>query len=483
MSYPARAPARSLRNHRWLRPAAVAFLVLSVLAAFAPTASAERLSPGAGNTLASDAPDYVIDSDILEDGRVVTVGARQFDSFSPIEPVVALWSAEGSLLDALVMDVLPFDPPAFFMLQESMFVDSREVSGTSGVYQAVVQLPSAAVAVFTVTSAGLELDPGFNNAQPATMPMPSGAGFPSARGVSFDPSGSVVLLGDDGDMVWVARLISNGTPDGSFGRSGTGIAVLSPAVGGSAQPHFVHGAGLAVQPDGRVLYSTAALPATGDGHIRSIVGRLTSGGAPDASFDRDGQRLLPNIAAGDVRVEDLALDESSGKTVLAASVDSADAPCVVMRLTSSGTLDRAFSNDGIAEVQAPLNQHQDPYPCTVQSVSSYNANIRLAASSGSDFDVPFVVAMVSSAALDTSFGTGGYATFPSIYSLDGFAFFDVEIGPSLDTLVAGMQGSYSVDDNSSAYDSSLGRLLPSGSPDTSFSEDGFATADLGGWSS
>lgn len=483
MNCPARALERSLTSQGWLRSAAVMFFVLCVLVSMSPAASAERLSPAVGIIPASDLPDVALDSDMLADGRVVTVGLRESDTgAAALESVVALWSAEGAILDVVALP--SYSAQVFTFTAKYFYIDSRAV-GASGIYQAVVHLPSpdwgGTVAVFKVTAAGLELDPGFNNGQPTTTPKPSGAQSAMPLGVSFDPNGSVVLLGQDADgdqsdLIWLARLTSKGAADGSFGGSGTGIAVLHSAVGTWGQPtDTVTGAGLAVQPDGRVLYSAVAYPAAVAGHSRSIVGRLTAAGAPDRSFDRDGELVLPNAPTGDVVVKDLALDVRSGKTVLAASVYSSGAPCVVMRLTPSGALDDSFSYDGIKPVQGPLDSGLPP-SCDALSVSSYDGYTRLGASQGGSVSESFVVALASNGGVDTSFASGGYASFPFAEG-DIQMFFDVEIGANLVTLAAGLRSDLDF------MDSALVRLLPGGSPDTSFSGDGIAVADLGGWPS
>ncbi|MET0644995.1 MAG: Calx-beta domain-containing protein [Pyrinomonadaceae bacterium] len=178
--------------------------------------------------------------------------------------------------------------------------------------------------------------------------------FPSGRGsgassVAVQADGRIVAAGgassgaaseeNEGDLA-VVRYHADGTPDDTFGAGG--IATLDLGANDSA-------AGVAVQPDGRVVLAGSAWKFAGNlgQQLGCAVARLKADGSPDATFDGDGKTTLSllgqDVCAG------LAL-QPDGRVVVAGPAstnrDSTDPDFGLARLNPDGTLDPTFGEGG-----------------------------------------------------------------------------------------------------------------------------------------
>ena len=164
-----------------------------------------------------------------------------------------------------------------------------------------------------------------------------------ANAVALASGGKIVVGGyvrdDDSADMTAARLLTNGTPDSSFGDNG-----VKRIDTGS----FDYGYDVVVQPDGKVLV-------TGSSDNQFVAARLTGGGALDQSFDGDGSaRLNPGGAAASLG----AVLQANGKILLAGQVvpiGMSSQQAVVLRLQPGGTLDTTFSFDGLQRVDLPTS--------------------------------------------------------------------------------------------------------------------------------
>ncbi len=157
-----------------------------------------------------------------------------------------------------------------------------------------------------------------------------------AGAVALQDDGKVVVTGTTnatggGDIV-VARLNSNGSPDGSFDGEGRRTINLNASDSGEA---------VLVQPDGKIVVAGYREPAGG---VAPVV-RLE----PDGSFDRSfagGTALVPGIS----RIYDLAL-LANGKFVVAGFGPTDTG---VARIQPGGSPDDTFGGgDGSVTVGAP----------------------------------------------------------------------------------------------------------------------------------
>ncbi len=155
--------------------------------------------------------------------------------------------------------------------------------------------------------------------------------------------GRIVLTGTaaEGGALRLARFLPDGTTDASFEQAGP----VSPAL-----TRFVSPADLVLQPDGKLLVAGKSL-ASGDSQM--AVCRFLADGALDTSFGGSGVVELP---VNDSQATALAIQPrvatqitSVNKIVVAGYVSTpAGGSWFTARLLLDGTLDPAFSGDGVA---------------------------------------------------------------------------------------------------------------------------------------
>src|SRR5687768_3428651 len=137
------------------------------------------------------------------------------------------------------------------------------------------------------TSTGA-LDTGFGNDGEATILQPDNG---SLAAVIIDGTGRIVVAGNVTPMtpdVVVARLVTEGTLDGSFGTGGL-VTVDVQSASSIEQVTKV-----ALQSDGKILVCARYQVPSGFG---SAVVRLTSSGAVDTSFGVGGKVDMPQLEA------------------------------------------------------------------------------------------------------------------------------------------------------------------------------------------
>ena len=162
-----------------------------------------------------------------------------------------------------------------------------------------------------------------------------------AEGLAIQPDGKILAAGfatkgtvtfGDSDFA-VIRYLSDGTLDASFGNGGK----VTTDISGSGSES---GAGIAVQPDGRIVMVGRAA-ANGGSDSDFGVMRYLLDGRLDASFATTSFGL----AEGDAR--DVAI-QSDGKIVVEGSASfSGSFHYVLARLNSDGTLDKGFGVSGL----------------------------------------------------------------------------------------------------------------------------------------
>jgi uncharacterized delta-60 repeat protein len=175
----------------------------------------------------------------------------------------------------------------------------------------------------------------------------------SLTDLALTPDGRIIVAGyrpgkdgtdPAGDDVALARYGANGQLDESF--AGDGLTTID--LGGSESADSV-----AIQSDGRIvvagLYQPAGVPAPSTSYD-FMVARFHQDGAPDASFAQGGLAVTDLGAAESARA--LAIDELGrivvgGESTITAPLDSSDERYGVARYLPSGSLDPAFSGDGV----------------------------------------------------------------------------------------------------------------------------------------
>jgi uncharacterized delta-60 repeat protein len=195
------------------------------------------------------------------------------------------------------------------------------------------------------------LDSGFGSG--GRVQLDTGAGDAVFHAVALEPGGRIAVAGGAGGVqrFLVARYEPNGSPDASFGGSGSGWR-LDPVGTDQATAH-----GLALQADGRLLLAGVAelLPrGIGRGSCLECFGlaRYTASGVLDRSFGRRGRVVTAVGPAGravDAAAYDVAV-QPDGK-VLAAGVALVARPApqaAVLRYGPDGAADTGWGVNGAA---------------------------------------------------------------------------------------------------------------------------------------
>ncbi|MFI8965398.1 calcium-binding protein [Streptomyces sp. NPDC053493] len=303
------------------------------------------------------------------------------------------------------------------------------------------------------------LDPTF--AGDGTTTSDFGGGSHSANAVAIQPDGKVVVAGttempgEEGGCCFfsVARYQPDGSLDTAFGNGGL---FRVDEFGGSAD-----GTDVAVQPDGRIVAA-----GKGGGGGFALV-RLTAGGTLDPSLGGDGAVVAgftptsPQDPGGVARR--MAL-QSDGKIVLVGYVANAF-DIGVARYTADGSLDPAFSGDGM--VSADFGGTEFGNDVAVQP----DGRIVAVGTGGAGLAL---LRYNADGSPDATFGTGGRTSvaFPG----DGGVANAVALQSNGKIVVAGRAD----DPNSSeSNDFGVARFHPNGMPDTGFSGDGFAVTGFG----
>jgi len=241
----------------------------------------------------------------------------------------------------------------------------------------------------------------------------------------------------------LVRYNPNGTLDESFGSGGIVITPLSP---------FDDGANaLGLQSDGKLVVAGFTNP-TLSGSTQFAVARYDASGALDTTFGCEtppcSGTVSTSVGSSGVGVA-LAI-RSDGKLVVAGN---ADGDLVVLRYNSNGTLDGSFGTAGV--VTEDLGSIYDVMGgIAIQD----DTKIVVAGSDGSRYD--FVLLRYDdSGALDSSFGSAGKSVIP--FAPYSYGVRDVAIQPDGKIVVAG-----------GGKDTLLARVWPNGALDMSFGVEG-----------
>jgi uncharacterized delta-60 repeat protein len=223
-----------------------------------------------------------------------------------------------------------------------------------------------------------------------------------------DSEGRLVVVGDDGADLGVARFNPDGTPDDSFGGDG-GVTIDSGPTTGGERARAV-----ALDPAGNILVFGDAHIASGMGNQQDLVfARLDEDGHRDPAFDGPGTpgngvfRL--NLANEEAAADIVAVSE--GKIVFAAGTGSGPAAAPrVGRLEANGTLDTdefASPNGNLTlDFQAGSGEF-------VNALAVQPEDGKILAAGNINGTATYAVARITTAgALDTGFNSTG--TIPGV---------------------------------------------------------------------
>jgi len=209
--------------------------------------------------------------------------------------------------------------------------------------------------------------------------------------VVVDPDGRIVVAGQRGDSLLVARLLANGTPDAGFGSGGVyvgldiqgsnvriaraptgGYRVIASVAGGmgwdcsvvgltaAGVPDAAFGVGgyatpqsslycssLAVLPDGRMLLGGV------DGNANGYVGRLLPNGATDPAF-------AAGVVPGRFKSVSALAAGAAGSIFVSGTDRTGFSGALIVRLLADGTLDTLFGRAGATSVDLKTRRYSCP---------------------------------------------------------------------------------------------------------------------------
>lgn len=205
--------------------------------------------------------------------------------------------------------------------------------------------------------------------------------------VVIQPDGKIVVAGDRASDFAIARYLSNGTIDTTFG-GGDGFVQVGISGVDAARA-------LALQKDGKIVvvgYSNGSLTA-------SMV-RLLPNGDLDTTFGTNGVVGPTNFSQTSARFLRVKI-QNDQKIVVAGYIDTGSNNLFVARYMSDGSLDPFFGSAGIKIVSG--NRDNDFMGLEIQA----DGKIVISGTSATDNDNPILVRLTAQGQLDASFGNDG----------------------------------------------------------------------------
>ncbi len=241
-----------------------------------------------------------------------------------------------------------------------------------------------------------ELDPGFGTGGKAQAPFgPEAFG----GGVAVQPDGKIVVAGtpEGSEDFSVARLLSDGSPDPSWGENG----VVTTPLG-----KFAETLDVAVQPDGKIV-AVGEAPGAKDQDFAIV--RYLSNGKLDPSFGEGGIVILP-VGEFDDQARVVAIGPGGRIAVVGIAELAGNRGAVgVAMLEPDGTPEAAFAGDGTTQVQTESGEDDRGEGVDFQP----EGKIVIADSTGAGIGDGFTVIRLGlDGKPDSSFGSEGVVETP-----------------------------------------------------------------------
>ena len=235
-----------------------------------------------------------------------------------------------------------------------------------------------------------------------------GVGFDEiARGIALQADGRIVTAGYfyDGlrNRVLVQRFLTDGSPDTSFGSSGS---YRLPIQGAGPMPNEAFA--VRVAPDGKILVAGYAC-VTQYGGRDVLLLRLDPDGVPDATFGVGGVVTTP--VDYDDEAHALALQPDGSVVVAGSAAGSNRADGLVLRYTPEGVLDSNFGTGGIARYADAAGGWDAFFGVAVQADGRIVVTGSASTAALPGFSDVAVVRLLANGAPDPTFGNGGAVRF------------------------------------------------------------------------
>lgn len=250
--------------------------------------------------------------------------------------------------------------------------------------------------------------------------------------------------------------------DPTFAKGG----LLQINTGIVSDPGFYANA-VVVQPDNKIAFAGKAETA---GNADFVIGRVNSAGMLDSSFGNNG---ITRVDFGDSQEEAHSITLRADKKLTVVGEVGDDGG--VVRLNSDGSVDTSFGPNKTGKVVAKLSW-ASPVSFNGHVLLSQNALViggqgRFSAGKG-NFNF-LLVRVLENGALDTSFGTGGYAGLDFVGKNEFASTPVVQSNGSILLSGSSDQG------NATSPDCAVIRVLANGKLDTTFDGDGRVVAHVG----
>lgn len=261
-----------------------------------------------------------------------------------------------------------------------------------------------------------------------------------------------------------------GIPDVTF--NSTGFIRHSNAAGGDGTDNGAHGI---IDSDGRILVGGSSV-GTGSENVNLALWRYEADGTLDTSFGTNGIVVRNDSTGGNYFDKVYGVAEDTNGKILAVgyTYPGGTADITVWRFNSDGSLDTAFGSGGMF-VHAGAAGGSGKTELGNSIVLDSSGRIIVVGNGADNSSLYHMVLMrlTTTGTLDTSFGTSGIVVYDYDNSNTGNTYnniYKVTTDPSGRILVTG-----SSDVGSSNQDMHLWRFDSEGSPDTSFDSDGLVT--------
>ncbi len=168
-----------------------------------------------------------------------------------------------------------------------------------------------------------------------------GTGNNTLNGVALQSDGKIVVAGGFSTKIGVARLLTNGALDPTFGTAGKVIANVDNNTPATA---------VAIDGNGKIVVASQTRVA-GSNDDRTVVFRFLANGTLDSSFSNDGIAEVNILPANTFFVETanaLLIDQTSGNILVGGwAYDTTNIGFMLYRLLGNGSLDASFGTAGI----------------------------------------------------------------------------------------------------------------------------------------
>lgn len=277
-------------------------------------------------------------------------------------------------------------------------------------------------------------------------------GEDAAFGITIQPDHRILVAGasDGAANAVVVRYESDGRLDAAFGDGGVASA---PVTGGGAALD------VGLQTDGGIVITGIAGFASGIPQV--LVARFDAGGVLDAAFDGDGIVTTPLGAGGGIG-SGLAVQADDKVVVAGASFSTSNENVAVLRYATDGSLDATFGNNGkrITDVGPGPDEGHD---VTLQPDG------KIVVGGFSNFDKAAILRYAPDGTLDETFHADGKRTIGLGGGFGGVNGLGLLADGRIVGVGTGMPSPQAFRDGFAVL-----QLMPDGSSDPSFSEDGKA---------